>query len=149
MGAEASFFKDLGELRTQRGVEKGDTPSNFAAEGMVEGIVVWAMGAVERLVAAFCRCSDSVAEAYCAACLEFPIVKVKSCLFGWSPPAKAVANAAAGEKPGLFGGGQLKPMFLGVNFINGIGEPALQGTNFTKEGGMEGEFVTRIGGGAD
>ena len=46
-------------------------------------------------------------------------------------------------------GGQLKPMFLGVNFINGIGEPALQGTNFTKEGGMEGEFVTRIGGGAD
>ena len=40
-------------------------------------------------------------------------------------------------------------MFLGVNFINGIGEPALQGTNFTKERGMEGEFVTRIGGGAD
>ena len=116
---------------------------------MVEGIVVWAIGAVERLVAAFCRCSDSVAEAYCAACLEFPIVKVKSCLFGWCPPAKAVANAAAGEQPGLFGGGQLKPMFLGVNFINGIGEPALQGTNFTKEGGMEGEFVTRIGGGAD
>ena len=70
-------------------------------------------------------------------------------MLGWCPPAKAVANAAAGEKPGLFGGWQLKPMFLGANFINGIGKPALQGTNSTKERGMEGEFVTRIGGGAD
>ena len=116
MGAEASFFQDLGELRTQRGVEKGDTPSNFAAEGMVEGIVVWAMGAVERLVAAFCRCSDGMTEAYCAACLEFPIIKVKSCLFRWCPPAKAVANAAAGEKPGLFGGGATEANVLGSEF---------------------------------
>ena len=40
-------------------------------------------------------------------------------------------------------------MFLGVNFINGVGEPALQGTDFSKEWGVEGELVTRIGGYAD
>ena len=76
MGAEASFFKDLGELRAQRGVEKGDTTSNFAAQGVVKSIVMWAMGTVERLVAALCRCCDAVAKTYSAACLEFPVVKV-------------------------------------------------------------------------
>ena len=116
---------------------------------MVEGVVVWAMRAAERLVAAFCGCSNGMTEAYCTACLEFPVIKVKPCLLGWCPPAKAVANAAAGEEPGLFGGGQLKPVLLGVNFINGIGKSALEGANFTKERGVEREFVTRIGGSAD
>ena len=47
VGAEASFCKDLCELRAQRCVEKGDTTSNFAAQGVVESIVMWAMGTVE------------------------------------------------------------------------------------------------------
>ena len=40
-------------------------------------------------------------------------------------------------------------MFLGVDFIDGVGKPALQGTNFSKEWGVEGELVARIGGCAD
>ena len=40
-------------------------------------------------------------------------------------------------------------MFLGVDFVDGIGEFALQGANFTKQRGVKGELVTRIGGGAN
>ncbi len=76
VGAEASFFKDLGELRTQRSVEKGDTTTNFAAQGVVKSVVMWALGTVERFVAALCRSCDAVAKTYGAARLEFPIVKV-------------------------------------------------------------------------
>ena len=47
MGTEASFFKDLCELCAQRCVEKGDTTSNFAAQGVVKSVVVWALGAVK------------------------------------------------------------------------------------------------------
>ena len=43
VGTEASVFEDLGELRTQRGVEKGDTTTNFAAQGVVKGVVLWTL----------------------------------------------------------------------------------------------------------
>ena len=66
---------------------------------MVESVVVWAERAVERFVAAFCGSDDTVTETYSGACLEFPIIKVQPGLFGWCPPAKTIANAAAGEEP--------------------------------------------------
>ena len=47
VGTESSFFEDLGELRTQRGVEKGDATTNFAAQGVVKGVVMQAMRTVE------------------------------------------------------------------------------------------------------
>ena len=93
---------------------------------------MWAMRAVEGFVAALCRSSDVVAKTHSTACLKFPVVKVQSCLLGWCPPAKTVADATARKEPGLFRRGQLKPMFLGVDFVDGIGEPALQGAYFTK-----------------
>ena len=105
MCSEASIFKDFGDLRAKRSVEKRDDTSDFAAEGVVKGVVVWAMRAVERFVAALCRSSDAVAKTHSTACLKFPVVKVtkvQSCLLGGCSPAKTVANAAAGEKPSLF-----------------------------------------------
>ena len=76
--------------------------------------------------------------------MKFPIVKVESGLLCGGTPAEAVANTTARKKPGLFGGRQLKPMFLGVNFINGVGEPALQGADFAQEWRVERQHVTRI-----
>ena len=83
-------------------MQKRDTATNFAAQGVVEGVVMWAMRTVERFVAAFCRSSDAVAKTHSAACLKLPVVKVQSCLLGWCTPAKTVADATAGEEPGLF-----------------------------------------------
>ena len=61
----------------------------------------------------------------CSASLELPVVEVKSRLFGRSPPTETIANAATGEESGLFCWGELKPEFLSMNLINGIGELAL------------------------
>ena len=113
------------DLRAKRSVEKGDATPDFAAQGVVEGVVVWAMRAVERFVAALRRSSDAVAKTHSTACLKFPVVKVQPCLFGWCSPAKTVTDATAREEPGLFNGRKLKPVFLRVSFVNGIGEPAL------------------------
>ena len=93
---------DLGDLRAKRNVEKGDTTTDFAAQRVVKGVVVWALRAVERLVAALRRSSYAVAKPHSSACLEFPIIKVQSCLLGWCSPAKTVTNAAARKEPSLF-----------------------------------------------
>ena len=61
----------------------------------------------------------------CSAGLELPVVKVKSGLFGRSPPTKTIANAAAGEEPGLFCWGELQPEFLSMDLIDGISEFAM------------------------
>ena len=101
MCTEASVIEDFGDLRAKRSVEKGDATSNFAAQGVVEGVVVWAMRTVERFVAALCRSSDAVAKTHSAACLKFPVVNVQSCLLGWCSTAKTVTDATAGKEPGL------------------------------------------------
>ena len=44
---EASIFKDLGDLRAKSSVEKGDTTTDFAAQRVVKGVVVWALRAIE------------------------------------------------------------------------------------------------------
>ena len=102
MCTEASVFKDLGDLRANCSVEKGDTTSDLAAQRVVKGVVVWALRAVERFVAALRRSSYAVAKPHSSACLEFPVIKVQSCLLGWCSPAKTVTNAAAREEPSLF-----------------------------------------------
>ena len=102
MCTEASIFKDLGDLRARRSVEKGYATTDFAAHRVVKGVVVWALRAVERFVAAFCRSSYAVAKPHSSACLEFPVIKLQSCLLGWCSPAKTVTNAAAREEPSLF-----------------------------------------------
>ena len=61
-----------------------------------------------------------------------------------SSPAEAVANATAGQEPGLPSGCELKPVLLRVNFINGVGEPALKSSNLAEKWGVKGEFVTRV-----
>ena len=81
--------------------------------------------------------------------LKFPVIKVQPRLLGGSSPAEAVANATAGQEPGLPSGCELKPVLLRVNFINGVGEPALKSSNFAEKWGVEGEFVTRVVGCAD
>ena len=106
-------------------MQKKDTTSNLAAQGVVKGVVVWTMRTVERFVAALCRSSDAVAKTHSTACLKFPIVKVQSCLLGWCSPAKTVTDATARKEPSLFGWGQLKPMLLGVDFMDSVGESAL------------------------
>ena len=102
MCTEASVFKDLGDLRAKRSVEKGDATSDLAAQRVVKGVVVWALRAVERFVAALHRSSYAVAKPHSTARLEFPVIKVQSCLLGWCSPAKTVTNAAAGKESGLF-----------------------------------------------
>ena len=57
--------------------------------------------------------------------LELPVVKVQPRLLGGSTPAETITNAATGKEPGLFCWGKLKPKFLGMNFINGVGKLAL------------------------
>ena len=59
------------------------------------------------------------------ACLEFPVIEVQSGLLGGCSPAKTITNAATGKESGLFGWGKLKPMFLGMNLVDGVGEFAL------------------------
>ena len=60
-----------------------------------------------------------------SASLEFPVVKVQSGLLGGSTPAETITNTATGKESGLFCWGELKPEFLGMNFINGVGKLAL------------------------
>ena len=125
MHAEAGVFKDFGDLRAKRSVWKGDATSNLTAEGVVEGVTVRALRAVERFVAAHCRSSYAVAKSDGSACLEFPVIQVQSSLFGRCSPAKTITNAATGKESGLFGWGKLKPMFLGMDLIDGVGKLAL------------------------
>ena len=40
----------------------------------------------------------------------------------------------------------MKPEFLCMYVVDGVGEPALKGTNLTQEGYLEGEFVPRVAG---
>ena len=47
VGAEAGVFENLGDLCADCCVEEGDAATNLAAEWVVEGVVVWALGAVE------------------------------------------------------------------------------------------------------
>ncbi len=102
MCSEASIFKDFGDLRAERSVEKGDATSDFAALRVVKDVVVWTLRAVERFVTALHKSSYAVAKPDSSARLEFPVIKVQSCLLGWCSPAKTVTNAAAGKESGLF-----------------------------------------------
>ena len=47
VSAEACVLEDLGDLCANCGVEEGNTTTNFAAERVVKGVVVWALRAVE------------------------------------------------------------------------------------------------------
>ena len=99
---------------------------------MEQRVVVATGCAVERLVGAFGWEFEGMPEANGTARLELPIVEVKPCLFGGSPPAKPIANTSTREEPGLRGGRQLIPKFLRVDFIDGVGEPALKGADLSK-----------------
>ena len=47
MCTETGSFKDFGDLRAYRGVERGNATTNFAAQGVVKGVVMRAMRTVE------------------------------------------------------------------------------------------------------
>ena len=102
MCAEASVFEDFGDLRANSSGEEEDATSDFAAKRVVKGVVVWALRAVKRFVAALCGSNNAVAETHSTASLELPVIKVQSCLLRWCSPAKTITNAPAGEEPGLF-----------------------------------------------
>ena len=63
-------------------MEEGDTTPNFAAERVKEGVVAGTSRATKGLVVAFGREFDGVTKSECAANLKFPVIEMKSGLFG-------------------------------------------------------------------
>ena len=116
----------------------------------MEERVVTATGcAAEGFIGALGREFEGMTKANSTTDLELTIIKVKPCLFCGRTPAQPIANTSTREKPGLRGGRKLVPKLLRVNLINGVGEPALKGADLPKQGGTEGELVSRIARGAD
>ena len=132
VNAKTSFFGNFGELCAQSSVQEGNPTTDLAAQGVKQGVVVAARCAVEGFVGTLGWDVECVPEAYSAARLELPVVKVKPSLFSGSTPAESIANASTGEEPGLIGGRELKPKFLRVDFVDGVGEPALKGADLPK-----------------
>ena len=130
--AKASFFGDFGELCAQSSVQEGNPTADLAAQGVKQGVIVAARCAVKRFVGTLGRHVECLPEAYGATRLELPIVKVKPSLFSGSTPAEPIANASTREEPGLSGGRELKPKFLRVDFVDGVGEPTLKGADLPK-----------------
>ena len=98
---------------------------------MEKGVVTATGCAPEGFVGALGGELESMPKANGTACLEFPIVEVKSGLFCGRAPAETIANSTTCEKAGLCCRGELVPKFLCMNFINGVSEPALKSANLS------------------